>query len=366
MKTYLLKCATIAFLLSITVNCSPNTDDITTPADKNSALYKEVLTNIGNNVITETLKDFSQKATALQAASDNLVIGNNASLTALKNAWLDARAPWEKSESFAFGPVLTDGAIGVIDVAVDSWPVNTNSINAILASATTINTTLLNSNNEARGFHTIEYLAWGTLGTKLANDLTAREVLYIKATCTDLAFRALNLYNNWLSNQDNFVANLINAGQPNSLIYTSQKSALLELIDGTSGTADEVANSKIENALNGGIGGTANPNLDESQYSQSSKLDLANNLRGIQNIYLGDYNATDGKGLTDIIKIRKPDLDATVKLKITDAINAINAISGTFATAIFNDRLAVANAQAKVIEVQIVLDGDVKDLLSNL
>lgn len=93
---------------------------------------------------------------------------------------------------------------------------------------------------------------------------------------------------------------------------------------------------------------------------------MANNLRGIQNIYLGDYNGTDGKGLSDIIKLRKPELDATVKLKITTALNAINAISGTFAAAIFNDRLAVANAQAKVIEVQTILDGDVKDLLSNL
>ena len=366
MKTYLLRFGIFAIVTASILNCSPNTDDISVPSDKNLELYKAVLTNIGTNVITETLKDFSLKTTALKVASDNLVIGNNASLTALKNAWLDARVPWEKSESFAFGPVLTDGAIGVIDVAVDSWPVNTTSINLILSSSATINTALLNTNNEARGFHTIEYLAWGISGTKTANDLSARDILYLKATCADLAFRALNLYNNWLATQDNYVANLINAGQSNNTIYTTQKSAFIELIDATSGTADEVANSKIENALNGGAGGTANPNLDESQYSQSSKLDLANNLQGIQNIYLGDYNGLDGKGLTDIIKIRKPDLDATLKSKISEAINAINAISGTFATAIFNDRLAVANAQAKVLEVQALLDGDVKDLLSNL
>ena len=366
MKTYIINFGIFTLFLTAILSCSPNTDDIVAPTDKNLELYKAVLSNIGTNVITETLKDFSLKTAALKLASDNLVIGNNASLTALKNAWLEARVPWEKSESFAFGPVLTDGTIGVIDVAVDSWPVNTTSINAILLSTNTINTALLNTNNEARGFHTIEYLAWGIAGNKTANDLTARDILYLKATCSDLAFRAINLYNNWLASQDNYVANLINAGQPNSLVYSTQKSAFIELIDGTSGTADEVVNSKIENALNGGVGGTANPNLDESQYSQSTKADIANNLRGIQNIYLGDYNGIDGKGLTDIIKIRKPDLDATVKLKISGAIDAINAISGTFASAIFNDRLAVANAQAKVLEVQLLLDGDVKDLLSKL
>ncbi len=366
MKSLTFKLQALSIILFLFNSCSPNTDDITTPIDKNLELYKSVLNNIGNNVITETLKDFSLKTNALKLASDNLAIGNNASLTALKNAWLDARVPWEKSESFAFGPVLTDGPIGIIDIAVDSWPVNTTSINAILASSATINTALLNTNNEARGFHTIEYLAWGISGTKTATDLTARDIIYLKATCIDLAFRALNLYNNWLASQDNYVANLINAGQNNNQIYTSQKSAFIELIDGITGVANEVATSKIENALNGGAGGTPNPNLDESQYSKSTTLDLLNNIRGIQNIYLGDYNSTDGKGLTDIIKIRKPELDAAVKLKILESISALNAISGTFASAIFNDRLALANAQNKILELQQLLDTDVKDLLSKL
>ena len=366
MKNQIIKFGILTNIILIIVSCSPNTDDIIAPADKNLDLYTEVLTNIGQNVISETLKDFSFETKALKITSDNLVIGDNASLTALKNAWLAARVPWEKSESFAFGPVLTDGAIGVIDVAVDSWPVNINSINAILASSATIDTNLLNRNNEARGFHTIELLAWGLFGNKNANDLTAREILYLKATCADLAFRAENLYKNWLSTQDNFVANIINAGQKNSPIYTTQKSAFIELVDGTVGVAIEVATSKIENALNGGIGGVANPNLDESQYSRSTKSDLLNNMRGVQNIYLGDYNNLDGKGLTDLVRTRKPDLDNLVKTKITESIAAINAISGSFATAIFNERIAVANAQTKVAELQALLDADVRDLISNL
>ncbi len=366
MKQTILKFGFLTLIMSTIASCNPNTDELTNPTDKNLELYKAVLTDISTNVITETLKDFNLKSIELKLASDELAVGNTVALTALKNAWLNARVPWEKSESFAFGPVLTDGAIGIIDIAVDSWPVNTTSINSILTSTSTINAALLNTNNEARGFHTIEYLAWGLHGTKSANDLTDRDILYLQATCTDLAFRALNLYNNWLSTKDNYVANLINAGQSNSTIYTSQKSALIELIDGIIGTADEVANTKIENALNGGIGGVANANLDESQYSKSSKLDLLNNLRGIQNIYLGDYNGLDGKGLTDIVKIRRPDLDALLKNKIVTAIDAITAISGSFASAIVNDRLGVANAQSKVIEVQLLLDGAVKDLLSSL
>ena len=366
MKNQTIKFIILTNIILIIASCNPNTDDIITPADKNLDLYKEVLKNIGTNVISETLKDFSQKTNDLKLASDNLVIGDNVSLNVLKNAWLEAREPWEKSESFAFGPVLTDGSIGVIDVAVDSWPVNVTSINAILVSAAPINTNLLNNNNEARGFHTIEFLAWGASGNKIANDLTNREILYLKATCADLAFRALNLYNNWLATKDNFVANIINAGQQNEQIYTTQKSAFIELVDGTVGVATEVATSKIENALNGGLNGGANQNLDESQYSQSTKFDLLNNIRGIQNIYLGDYNNLNGKGLTDLVRTRKTDLDNLVKMKINESIAAINAISGTFATAIFNERIAVANAQTKVAELQQLLDSDVRDLLSNL
>ncbi|MGQ3088153.1 MAG: imelysin family protein, partial [Flavobacterium sp.] len=71
----------------------------------------------------------------------------------------------------------------------------------------------------------------------------------------------------------------------------------------------------------------------------------------------GDFGGNDGAGITDIIAHHNQTLDTEVKAKITAAINAIEAIPGTFSDAIYNNRPAVSNAQAKVAELQLLLEG---------
>ena len=339
-------------------SCSNNSGET---ADSNAPLYKQVLTNVSQDVITKTYKDMNDNATTLVTAVANFTIGDEAELTTIKNAWMATRAPWEKSEGFLYGPVDTEG----IDPAIDSWPVNVNDINAILSSANPITATLLENNNEARGFHTIEYFVWGLNGTKTASDFTAREIEYLTAASQNLQSKTLQLYNGWLASQGNYGNYFVTAGEGGNPVYTYQKTALLELIDGIITIADEVGNGKIETPLNGNAGGPK-PEAEESRFSNNSKLDFANNIRSMQSIYLGDYNSIDGKGLTDVVALKNATIDATAKAKITAAISAIEAIPNTFTDAITNNRPAVQNAQTKVNELQVYLDGTVKPLISNL
>lgn len=359
MKNNFLSIGMLAVLSIGFQSCSNNTDE---GADTNAPLYKEVLTNIAENVITETYGDFTAKAALMQSAANTLTIGNDASLTTLKTAWVNTRRPWEESEGFIFGPVDTNG----IDPAVDSWPVNVNDINTLLNSGTAITASVLANNNEARGFHSIEYFIWGINGTKTAADFTAREIEYLKAASEDLYNKTITLHDAWKSNGGNFQRNLAIAGEQGS-IYTSQKTALIELVDGIIGIADEVANGKIASPLTGNNGG-ALPEAEESRFSNNSKADFANNIRSIQNVYLGDFNGHDGKGLTDIVALKNANVDTTIKTKIADAITAIESINGTgtFTVAIVNNRDEVFAAQAKVSDLQIYLSQYLKPLISNL
>ncbi len=338
------------------VNCSDNDGDT---VDPNASLYTEVLTNESVDVITKTYQDLYNNAGALKTACQNLTIGDEAKLQVVKDAWAAARAPWEKSEGFLYGPVDTEG----IDPAIDSWPVDVTAIDAIIASSSPITSATLD-NDDARGFHTIEYFVWGINGNKAASALTARELEYLVAAATNLQEKTAQLYNGWLQSQGNFAANFINAGKSGS-IYTSQKGALEELVEGLIIIADEVANGKIEEPLNGNSGG-AKPEAEESRFSNNSKLDFANNMRSIQNVYLGDYNGEDGKGLTDVVKLKNTTLDSQIKTKISDAISAIEAIPGTFTNAIVNNRTAVQNAQTKVSELKALLESQLQPLISNL
>lgn len=344
---------------SFFTNCSDNDADTDTDPIVNT-LNQEILTNISVSVITETYKDIYDNAEVLETAVSNFTLGDATNLEAIKKAWQKTRAPWEKSEGFLYGPVDTEG----IDPAIDSWPVDINAINNALNSTKTINSALLESNNEARGFHTIEYLVWGLKGQKTADDFTPREIEYLKAATQNLKEKTKALYFGWLRSEGDFAGNFINASQPGSA-YVSQKAAFQEIVEGMVTIADEVANGKIETPLNGN-GGSPKPSAEESRFSNNSKLDFANNIKSIQNIYLGTYTGNPGKGISTIVGMHDKALDDNMKAAINDAIIAIESIPGTFTDAIVNDREAVAQAQQKVTKVMTLLEDDVVKLISAL
>lgn len=359
MKNIFLQASTILISLTLLISCSNNAADEI--PDASADLNAQVLANTSVGVITETYKSLYTNSQTLVTAVANLTIGDEAKLTAVKNAWMATRSPWEKSEGFLYGPVDTEG----IDPAIDSWPVNVNDINNILNSSVAITESLLENNNEARGFHTIEFFVWGLNGNKPASQLTAREIEYLVAASRNLKAKTEQLYNGWSSSQGNFANNFITAGKAGNLLYTSQKTALLEFTDGIITIATEVATGKLEEPLNGNNGG-AKPEAEESRFSNNSKLDFADNIRSIQNIYLGDYNNVDGKGLSDIVKAKNATLDTSIKSKITAAINAIESIPGTFTAAIFSNRVEVQNAQTQVAALQLLLESQLKPMISNL
>ena len=146
--------------------------------------YKTNISDIATKVITETYVDLTSKASTLY----DLTIVLNGSQTAVnldnaRNAWRDTRVPWEKSEGFLFGPVDTKG----IDPAIDSWPVNVADLDAVLSSSDVLTESYVDGIiGELKGFHTIEYLLWGSTGNKQIGDFTAREYEYLLAVTENL------------------------------------------------------------------------------------------------------------------------------------------------------------------------------------
>ncbi|AWA31288.1 imelysin [Flavobacterium magnum] len=360
MKNRIFSLAILAMASAALVNCSNNNE--VTIENPNGPLYDEVLTNVANNVIVETYGELNTKAIALKASINAMTFpATEEQVMAVKLAWQATRAPWEQSESFLYGPV---GIEEVVDPAIDSWPVDVASIEVIKNNPNPITASSLADNDDARGFHTIEYFIWGINSNKTAAEITAREIEFLRAAADDLQQNTQKLYDAWKAGGGNYVANFSNAGGLGS-IYPSQKAALDEIVQGLAGIATEVATGKIEEPLNGNAG-TAKPEAEESRFSNNSKLDFANNIRSIENIYLGDYNGATGKGLTDIVKFANPTLDTNIQAKITAAITAINAIPGTFTDAISNNRTAVQNAQTKVNELKTLLESQLLPLITNL
>lgn len=234
-------------------------------------------------------------------------------------------------------------------------------MNVILNGTADITTTTLANNDLARGFHLIEYLLWGEDGYKQISDFNDRQLAYLVAVATDLKNNTETLHTGWIASGNNFADKFLN---PTSAPYTSYKSVLYEVANGLETIADEVANGKIEDPLNGNSRGAA-PEKEESRFSHNSKLDFANNIRSIQNMYLGGYGTT-GQGLSDVVKAKNETLDTKVKTQIAEAITAIENINGTFSSAIVSNRASVEAAQEKVKTLLTTITSEVKPLVNSL
>jgi putative iron-regulated protein len=116
------------------------------------------------------------------------------------------------------------------------------------------------------------------------------------------------------------------------------------------GICGEVANDKISEPFL-----QQNPDLEESPFAKSSLPDFTNNIKGVQNVYLGKYTS-DGKGLEDLVKKYNLQLDSDIKLNLSKAIAALENITQPFGQAIITQPIQVQNAIDAIGELQAVLE----------
>jgi putative iron-regulated protein len=315
------------------------------------------LENVASDVITATYTDLRTEADALLAAVEALqATTTEASLDAARARWRAARAPWEQSEGFLFGPVDTEG----LDPSLDSWPVNEQDLNAVLASGDALTPAYV-AGLEATlgGFHTVEYLLFGTDGAKPASAFTARELAYLVAATTVLRDDAAALETAWLPSGEAFATELVEAGQAGS-VYVSQRAAVLELVEGMVTIADEVGSGKM-----GGPFGDQSTLEEESRFSDNSLADFADNIRSVHHVYTGDLAGATGPGVDALVAERDAALDARVKVETDAAIAAIEAIPVPFGEAIFSHPTEVQAAIDAVLRLGDTLEGPVTAALQN-
>ena len=317
-----------------------------------------LLDNAANNVIVGTYRDLDAKAAVLQTAVVALAAAPTAArLATARQAYRDARAPWEVAEAFAFGPVSTQG----LDAVIDTWPLNRVDLAALLASADPLSPASLRARDGGlQGFHPIEFLLFGADSNKGLGSFTAREYLFLTSSAQNLKTATAQLLNAWLPTGGGFATALGKAG-PSSSIYPKQKQAVQELLDGMIGPADEVPNSKIELPL-----AQQNTDFEEAKYSQNSKAELLQNLAGIEAIYTGRIGSSSGAGFSELVVKFNPALDTRFRLELAAAQAAISGLPGRFDEAIFQNPAAVRAAQAKVRTVLNTLQTDMQPLVEAL
>jgi putative iron-regulated protein len=342
---------TCLLALAFAAGCS----DTETPGGPDDFDPTELLADVPSQVIFPTYVDLEEKAEALNAAVVALgadVTDDN--LDAAREAWRLTRVPWEQSEGFLFGPVDTEG----IDPSIDSWPVNQADLDAVLASGDPLTKESIDAlEGTLKGFHTIEYLLFGVGGTKIAADLTARELEYLDAVTQSLVGSVTRLREAWDPAVDDFSGTVATAGEAGNTVYTSQSQAVQEIINGLIVICDEVGNGKITDPFE-----QQDRSLEESQFSDNSNADFADNIRSVRNVYLGGYQERTGTGVQALVQASDPGLDETVVGQIDAAIAAIAAMTPTFGEAITENPTAVEAARTAIGELRQTLESEVLPL----
>ena len=363
-------------LIALTVSalflsgCGSSSSDKTTVEETGFTFdATELITNLTNDVIVTGYDILNDKANAFFIATQTLVnTPTEANLLIAQNAWKAAREPWEQGESHIFGPVDSLS----IDPHLDSWPLNTSDLQAILDGATTFSAeNVQGSNDDVQGFHTMEFLLFGdgvADNEKSITEMTEREREYLSATAEVFQSYTQDLYDAWVSGDDPYDDKLITADND---IYTSQLGVVQELINGMIGIVDEVGNGKIADPF-GDSATTFDTSLVESQYSWNSLTDFTDNIIGVQNVYRGEFDgAADKAGIIDFVSAADATLASRVDDEIAAAITAIIAIAGEgelpFRQAISDTdgRVRIQAAIDALATLQASLENDVLTLLND-
>ncbi|MFT3902064.1 MAG: imelysin family protein [Niabella sp.] len=333
------------------LSCSKSDDDNT----KDVAQLKKDIISDAATTISDSYVDMAAKAQDLSNKVGLLIqTTNQTNLDASKKAWKDMRVTWEETESWLFGPVESND----IDPRIDTWPVEFNTIDLLLAGNTPLTEEYVNSLDEEeyslRGFHPIEYLLWGKDGNKKPTDFTAREKEYLQALTANLLKLSNEVKDAWVNG---YATTFKTAGEAGNEEYPSIQSAYMALVDGMAGICDEVANAKMKDPYEAG-----DPKLEESPFAQNSITDFTNNLEGILKLYQGKFK-TDGKGVEELVRTYNLSLDNEIKNKHAAAVAALKAINVPFGEAIISKQNLVETAMNRINDLAETLDAKLKPFL---
>jgi putative iron-regulated protein len=322
-----------------------------------------------------TYDDAASAARALVSASDALLSEpTQENLARAREAWLRARIPYAQSEVFRF----YDGPIDALELWVNTWPIDESFVESQLAAGSGMiddvarfpvltRELLLEQNGKAgetsiaSGYHVIEFLLWGRdvsrdgPGARPASDFDAsgsdaraaqlarRRGQYLKLAAELLVEHLDTVVAAWRAQPGNYRA---------GFLARPQREALALVLKGMGALSGaELAGERLTVAYE-----TKHQENEHSCFSDSTHLDLAGNVRGLQNICRGRYqrqddSAVSGLGVCALIAERAPHLGAKLREQIDASLRAALAIPAPFDTAILGSdnapsRKAVAGAIA--------------------
>lgn len=321
---------------------------------------RELLESWGNYVILPGYRDVETAARALDERAKAFCAAPSAdALASVQDAWWKARAPWKRSEVFAFGPYRE--LPWRLGPRIDSWPARAESIDEVLAASDPIRGDGLGTFQ--KGLPAIEYLIYepsaGVLG---AYQATPRRCEYLTAITSDLVEGARAMVHAWDPAGEDYLGELTRAGS-GSQAFSSLQLALGEVVNRMAFTLENIRAEKLNRPLGRKADGTPQPDTAESRFSGRSLEDIRDNLRGIELVYFGT-GEPGSQGLNVLLRDRSIDFDADFRAKMDASRAALDAITKPLTLAVVDEPGAVSTANERLRDLQRLVQVDILNTLS--
>jgi len=324
---------------------------------------RRTLLSAWGETLLETYAEFEAACVELdvraRAFCDN---PGQASLDAAREAWWSVRAPWKRTEIFAFGP-YADEPIR-LGPKLDFWPSRPDSVQQVLDGANPITAeSAANLGAPARGMPAIEILLWAVGdGTLTAFQSSPRRCEYLVALTSDLIARARDLRLAWDPENGNFLSELTHAGEQGRR-FASLHLALGEVVNRLGYTVENIRTEKLGRPAGTANGGSPQPDKVESPFSGRSLEDIRDNLRGVEQLYFG-APGRGRPGLEQYLNERGRSFASLMRSKLELCHAALNAIGEPLAVAVVSQPDAVRAALERLAELQRAIQVDVIGALS--
>lgn len=331
----------------------------------------EVL-NTYANIAEANYDDSLIAAKSLQTAVNALIANpSDATLNTARAAWIAARVPYQQTEVYRFGNAIVDdwegkvnawpldeGLIDYVDssyggptdenefavlnvIANPSFELSGETIDASQITPELLGETLHEADgieaNVATGYHAIEFLLWGQdlnghgtgAGNRPWSDYAQgdactggncdRRAQYLSAV-TDLLVSDLE----WMA------AQWQQGGEARAALTADEAAGVSAILTGMGSLSyGETAGERMRLGLM-----LNDPEEEHSCFADNTHNDHYYNGVGVQNVYLGTYTRIDGTpvggaSLSDLVIASDPSLDAEMKVKLANTMQALGVMKST-------------------------------------
>jgi uncharacterized protein len=321
---------------------------------------RALLASWSTTIVVDGYRTFEADTVALDGAlTEFCAEPSEEGLDAAKDAWWQARQPWEQLEVFTFGPYSREPLR--IGPKIDLWPqrLPVEDVEELLASDAAVTPEAVNGMGVNRkGLQVMEYLLYAPDAlSALANE---RRCEYLVSVGKELTTRALELREAWDPASGDFAGELSEAGRGRTA-FDDLQSAFGEVINRLGFTLENMRTEKLLKPL-GTANGEPAPEQVESRFSGRSIEDMRDNLAGIELVYFGDA-ARAIPGLDSYLSERGRSYASQMTEGLAAIRRALDAIPEPMTTAVTSARARIEAASEAASNLQMLIQVDIINTL---